>query len=75
MEKYFVEIIRRDGLGQTSDDYHATVTRESDNNQLVFISRWRWLLKLRTRRRLLEREFRYYKKRRKKLDKVDQYIR
>jgi hypothetical protein len=74
-ELYHVKIIRRDFQGQTSDDYHATVTRISDGKQIVLISAWKWFLKLRTRRRLLDREYNYYDKREKKLAKTDEFRR
>lgn len=60
--KYHVRIIRRDGMGQTRDDFHATVTRLSDDVQLVFISDWRTWLEWRTRRSALDRAFRSYDK-------------
>lgn len=73
-EKYRIKIIRRD-LQQAGDDYHATVTRVSDGERLVFISPWKWWLKFRTRRWLLDREFKYYDKRAKKLAQVEELTR
>lgn len=70
-EKYEVEIIMRDFQGQTRDDYHATVTRLSDGEQLVFISDWKWMLKLKTSRWRLDREFKYHDHRKKKLAKKE----
>lgn len=68
--KYYREIIRRD-LQQSRDDFHATVTRLSDQTQLIFISGYKWLLKLKTRRKALDRAFKDYDKRKKKLSKVE----
>jgi hypothetical protein len=70
-EKYEIKIIMRDGGDQTRDDYHATVTRLSDGEQLVFISDWKWLLKLRTSRWRLDREFNYQDYRKKQLAKKE----
>lgn len=56
-ETYEVKIIPRDGMGQTKDDYHATVTRISDGKELIFIADWVWLIQWRTRRKALERAF------------------
>jgi hypothetical protein len=75
-ETYLVEIIRRNGLGQTADDWHATVTRLPDfDDQLVYISRWRWILAWRTRRKALQRAFKYHDKRKRKLAEKDRYFR
>ena len=73
--KYHVKLIVRDGMGQTSDDYHATVTRLSDDAQLVYISDWKWILKLRTRRRALDRAFKRMEKREKKLAETEETMR
>lgn len=73
-EKYKIKIIRRD-LQQAGDDYHATVTRVSDGKQLVFISKFKFWLKFRTSRRLLDREYKYYAKREKKLAKTEELTR
>lgn len=75
MEQYHIRIIRRGGQGQTADDYHATVTRGSDGQKLVFISGWKWLLKLKTRRWLLKREFKSYDKYQAKLAKKETFTR
>jgi molybdopterin-biosynthesis enzyme MoeA-like protein len=72
---YVIEIVRRNGLGQTSDDFHATVTRRSDDVKLVYINRWRWMLKMRLRRRALDRAFRSYEKRQRKLAETEQFTR
>lgn len=64
---YHVKIVMRDGQGQVADDYHATVTRTSDGEQLIFISRWCWLLEWKTRRSALDRAFARSDKRRAKL--------
>lgn len=68
--KYNVRIIRRDGMGQTSDDFHATVTRLSDEVQLVFISSFRTWLEWKTRRSALDRAFKNYDKHQEKLAEV-----
>ena len=70
--KYHVKMIVRDGMGQTSDDYHATVTRLSDDAQLIFISNWKWILKLRTRRRKLDRAFKRMERRDKKMSETEE---
>jgi hypothetical protein len=69
--KYYREIIQRDGMGQTKDDYHATVTRLIDESQLVFLSDYKWLLKWKTRRKALDRAFDRFDKRELKLAKKD----
>ena len=75
-ETYLVEIVKRDGMGQTSDDYHATVTRLPDfDNQLVYISRWRWILEWRTRRRALQRAFKDYDRHQRSLSRKDLFYR
>lgn len=71
-ETYIIKIIKRDGMGQTRDDYHATVTRDSDKKKLVYISDWRWLLKWKTRRGALVRAYKYHDKRDRKLAETDQ---
>lgn len=57
-DMFEVRIVMRDGQGQTKDDYHATVTRERDGTQLIFISDYRWLLKWKLRKPALRRAFR-----------------
>lgn len=74
-DSYVIEIVRRDFQGQTSDDFHATVTRRSDDTKLIFINNWRWVLKMRVRRRALDRAFKSYDKRQRKLAETEQYIR
>jgi hypothetical protein len=54
---YEVATILREGQ-MVSDDWHATVTRKSDGAQLIFIAPWRWLLKLKVRKKALDRAFR-----------------
>lgn len=54
---YEIKIVMRDGLGQTRDDWHATITRIRDGKQLVSIAEWLWLLKWRTRRAAVDRAF------------------
>jgi hypothetical protein len=71
--KYLVEIIQRDGLGQTRDDYHATVTRLIDGQQLIFLSDWKRLLKWKVRRKALDRAFAYQDKRDEKLARKERY--
>jgi hypothetical protein len=75
MEEYNVVITRRDGGGQTRDDYQAIVTRKSDGKQLSFIADWKWWLKLRICRWLLDREFRWYDKHNKKLERKEEFTR
>jgi hypothetical protein len=66
-KKYHVKIILRDGGGQTRDDYHATVTRLKDGVELVWMSDWLWLLKLKIRRGALDRAFKGFDRRKMKL--------
>lgn len=72
---YEVKVIRRDGMGQIYDDYHATVTRIADGAQLIFIARWMWLLHWSTRRPALDRAFRRYDEHQEKLAKVLRMLR
>lgn len=74
-EKYDIQIIMRNGAGQTNDDYHATVTRRSDGVELIWISRWRWLLKKKVRRRALDKFFKQYDERQKKFAEVLEFKR
>jgi chloramphenicol 3-O-phosphotransferase len=67
---YHVKIVMRDGMGQTRDDYHATITRLSDGLQLISISDYRWLLGWRTRRKAIERSFARADRHQEKLDRV-----
>jgi len=60
--RYYIRITMRDFHGQTADDYHATVTRISDDVQLVFISEWKWLLDWKLQRSTLDRAFKQYDK-------------
>ncbi len=71
-EKYDIHIIKRDGLGQTRDDYHATVTRSSDGAQTIVISDYLWLLKRRVRRKALDRLYKSIDKREKKFADSEQ---
>lgn len=75
MKKYHINIVRRDFMGQTRDDYHATVTRLSDGLELVWISDWRWLLNWKTRRAALDRAFKSYEKHQAKLSEVKEIFR
>lgn len=68
--KYDVRITMRDGNGQTSDDYHASVKRLSDGVELTWISEWLWLLNWKVRRKALKRAFARYDKRQSKLADV-----
>lgn len=72
-ERYHVHIVMQ-GFSMTSDDYHATVTRLSDDAQLVFVNKWKWVLKWRIRRRALDREFKRYDKRKRKLSETEDLI-
>lgn len=74
-EMYSIKIVVRDHQGQLKDDYHATVTRHSDGKQLIYIAPWRWLLKIKTRRKTIERDFKYVDKREKKLAEVENITR
>lgn len=70
---YHIRIIMRSGEGQTNDDYHATVARRSDGVELIWISRWLWWLNWQLRPRAIDRTFRRYDKRQKKLAQVREY--
>lgn len=73
MKKYHVKIVKRDGGGQTSDDYHATVTRLKDGSALVWMADWKWVLKLKIRRAALDRAFKSFDKRNMKLSEVEEF--
>lgn len=68
---YEVRIIRRDFQGQTRDDFHATVTRIADDDQLIFISDYLWLLKWKTRKPALDRAFKRADKHQRKMAEED----
>ena len=70
---YEVKIIKRDGMGQTKDDYHATVTRLTDGHELIFISDWMWVMRRKTRRPSIERAFRRSDKRQLKLNRSHKF--
>lgn len=72
--EYEVVIVRRT-FQMTGDDYHATVTRNYDGAQLIFIAKWLWLLRWSTRRIELDRAFRRYDDHQAKLAKVLRMIR
>lgn len=72
---YDIQIVRREFQGITKDDFHAAVTRRSDQAQLIFISDWCWFLKWRTRRKALERAFKTFDKRQAKLIEVERFTR
>lgn len=67
---YFIRITKRDGLGQVNDDFHAKVTRIADGAELIYIGRFRKVLEWRTRRAALDRAYKYYDKRQKKMAEV-----
>lgn len=73
MKRYHVKIVKRDGGGQTSDDYHATVTRLKDGSALVWMADWKWVLKLKIRRAALDRAFNSFDKRNMKLSEVEEF--
>ncbi len=70
--EYNIKIIRCNGQGQIADDHHATVTRISDGSELVWIATWKWLLKVKIRRRALDRAFRGFDKRQAELSTVEE---
>lgn len=70
---YHIRIVMRDGQSQTNDDYHATVSRRSDGVELIWISQYLWVLNLRLRTRAINRAFKRYDKRQKKLDEVREF--
>lgn len=72
--KYKITIVQRDGGGQTSDDYHATVTRLSDGKQLIFIAEWKWWLKnVKLHPRRIATAFKQRDARDKKLAEVEEF--
>lgn len=70
---YHIRIVVRDGQGRTNDDYHATVARRSDGVELIWISDYLWVLNFRLRTRAIQRAFRQYDKRQKKLAQVREF--
>lgn len=72
MKKYHIRIIRRE-FQQSSDDYHATVTRLKDGLELVWMATWKWHLKFKIRRGALDRAFASYDKRKAKGKQVEEY--
>lgn len=64
---YHIDIVMRDFNERIPDDYHAIVTRLSDETQFVFISKWKWLINWKTRRKAIDRAFKYHDKRQRKL--------
>lgn len=70
-EQYHVHMIMR-GFDQCPDNYHITATRLSDNAELIFVSDWKWLLRWQTRRRALDRAFKRYDKRKRKLSTTEE---
>lgn len=73
--EYHIKIVRRDFQGQTGDDYHATVTRISDGQELVWMATWKWVLKLKVRRGALDRAFKDFDTRQAKLSDVEEFVR
>jgi hypothetical protein len=71
--KYHVRIVKRDGMGQVADDYHATVMRLKDGAELVWIASWKWVLKLKIRRAALDRAFKSFDKNKMKLSEVEEF--
>lgn len=71
---YHVELGKRESQ-QSNDYYYATVTRSTDEQQLVFTAPWKWLIKLRTRRWFLKREFKTYDNRQAKLAETESFTR
>jgi hypothetical protein len=72
-DQYTVRIIRR-SFYMTNDDWHATVTRDRDGKQLIFIAAFLWLLKWRVRRSALERAFKSSDSYERKIAEVREYV-
>lgn len=68
--KYLIKRTKR-CFDQTSDDYHATVTRLSDGKQLIFISNFKRLLTWRLRPKALDRAYRRVDKYERKVKKEE----
>jgi hypothetical protein len=73
-EKYDIKIIKRH-FQCSGDDHHATVTRRSDGVELIWISKFRWLLKIYVRRKALDKWFSRYDQRKKELAEVEEISR
>lgn len=71
-KKYHIKIVRRE-FQQSSDDYHATVTRLKDGTELVWMATWKWTLKLKIRRGALDRAFADFDKRKAKLSEIEEF--
>ncbi len=71
---YHIRITRQDYHGQANDEYKASVTRISDDVELRFFSEWKWLLEWKIKPWALDRAFKYYDKRQKKLAKVEKRV-
>jgi len=69
---YTVRIVPR-SFYMSNDDWHATVTRNSDGKELWFISDWLWLLKWKTRRAGLDRAFAWSDRYEAKLARVEEF--
>lgn len=67
---YDVKIICRSGDGQVADDWHATITRRSDGKRAVEVASMAWLILYPTRRKALDRTFRWIDKRDQKMVEV-----
>lgn len=72
-EYYVTEIIRR-GFQQSRDDYRAKMRRGSDGVELLFFSEYKWLLKRKVRLKAIERAFKRYDDRQRKLRKREVYL-
>jgi hypothetical protein len=72
-KKYHIRIVRRNFQGQTGDDYHATVMRLKDGQELVWMATWKWWLKIKIRRGALDRAFKGFDKRQATLSEVEEF--
>lgn len=71
-KKYHIKIVRRE-FQQSSDDYHATVTRLKDGVELVWMATWKWWLRFKIRRGAIDRAFAHYDKSKAKLSEVEEF--
>lgn len=71
---YFVEIVPRRFV-MSPDDYHATITRLADGEQLIITSWYLWYLRWRTRKGALKRAFRRHDRRERKLARARSFKR
>lgn len=72
MKRYNIVIVRRE-FQQSSDDYHATVSRLTDGVEIIRTASWRWLLKWRVRRKALDRAYRRHDNHQRWLAKREEY--